>query len=754
MGYERKTINLDTVQNAEQIIVRLRHTGITLAPVTIDAGENPADRIIREVIANRRINNPENISSFRYRSHNKMTVDFRFPEDFYRVVNDTLTVTAEMLQQNQRQVLGGGYLMMSETVTERQFLYPNRTQETILGSRVSGFQTVSLPFSATDFQPFSFYQDHIPLMGTNFLNPISTGSLNSYFFHIEDTLFQNQDTIFVISFRPQRGRNFEGLTGILQINTNRFAVQNVIAEPSEQGRTWNMRIQQSYELIKDTQWFPSQLNFDIWARMPGYVLITDTVFGRIRTPMNMLMSVRSHIDSVELFPILSRRDFAIDQLIVDESSLLQDSAFWAQRRIAPLTETQLATYRFIDSLGEEFNFDQTFAFLEKLFRGKVQVRFIDFNLGQTLAYNRFEGYRLGLGASTNEWLSEHFSISGFFGYGFRDRLWKYGGEFRWRIHRRHDIDFRFGYQYTLRETGAFTPFHNLLPGQSTVNLRAYLASQMDRIERKNVGFGFRAFRYAKFDVGLNKTRVNPLYDYTFFSENHNESFVNFNYTSLNIGLRYSHRERFVRTATQRTSLGARNPVFFVNYSRGFRGFLDGDFEFNHVEFRMDHSFLWRTLGESSIRIGAGWVDRPLPYGLLFTGDGSTRRQWGIFVQNYFQTMQNYEFLSDRYANVFLSHNFGAFFRAGRWQPHFIVHQNMGWGRLSQPENHHKYTGFRTKENGFFESGLHIDRLFRFRYLGVAYINFGAGAFYRYGTNAFPQIQDNFTFKFSIGISAR
>ncbi|MCL2413575.1 MAG: DUF5686 and carboxypeptidase regulatory-like domain-containing protein, partial [Bacteroidales bacterium] len=542
VGFERKTINLDTVQNVEQMVVRLRHTGLTLAEVTIDAGENPADRIIREVIANRRINNPENISSFQYRTHNIITVDFKFPEDFSRAINDTLTINADSLQHSFRRATRGGYIMMSETVTERQFLHPSRTQETILASRVSGFQTLSLPFAPTDFQPFSFYEDHFRLMETNFVNPIGAGGLNNYFFHIEDTVFQGQDTVFVISFRPRRGRNIEGLKGILQINTNRFAVQNVIAEPAEEG-LWDMRIQQKYQFLEDTQWFPSQLNFDIWIQMPNTSIYDTNFGGRVRdVPISVIMSVRSHIDEVELFPDLRRRDFSIDQVIVSENILLQDSVFWEQRRIVPLSETHLATYRFMDSIGEEFNFDGIFTFFDKLFQGKIPINIFDLDLTQTVAFNRFEGYRLGLGVSTNERLSRNFSVGGFFGYGLRDKLWKYGGGFQWNINRKHDIDLRIGYQYTLRETGVFTPLDNLLPGQSVINnFRAYLASQMDRIERKNVNVGFRIFRYAKFDVGLNQTRVQPLYDYEFLSDN--GSFRNYNYTSLNIGLRYSHRER-------------------------------------------------------------------------------------------------------------------------------------------------------------------------------------------------------------------
>jgi len=760
VGYERKTINLDTIQNVGQMVVGLRHTGLTLAEITIEAGENPADRIIREVIANRRINNPENVASFKYQSHNIIISEISviindsllINDSIRRIrtsdstgIRDTTMISVDSLKTILREPFQGGHLMVMETVTERQFLYPSLSQETILGTRVSGFQTLSLPFSATDFQPFSFYEDHFRLMETNFLNPISTGSLNNYFFNIEDTVFQGQDTVFVISFRPRRGRNFDGLSGVLQINTNRFAVQNVIAEPAEQS-LWGMRIQQKYQFVNDTQWFPSQLNFDIWMGLP----VPNPPPG---VNFIMLMSVRSYIDSVVLFPTLSRRNFSIDQVIVDENALLRDSAFWEQRRIVPLSETELITYRFIDSLGEAHEFDRIFTTVEKLFRGIIPISIFDINLGQTLVFNRFEGTRLGLGVSTNERVSRDFSIGGFFGYGLRDNLWKYGGEFQWNINRRHDIDLRIGYQYTLRETGVFAPLDNLLPGQSTINLRAYLASRMDRIERKNVNVGFRLFRYAKFDVGLNRTRVSPLYDYYEFLSD-NGSFRNYNYTSLNIGLRYSHRERFSRTPFQRVSLGTRNPVFFVNYSRGIRGFLDGEFDFNKVEFRMDHSFVWRILGTSSIRLGAGWVDRPLPYGLLFTGEGSTRNQWGIFIPNYFQTMRNYEFLSDQYARVFLSHNFGSLFlRAGRFRPHFIVHQNMGWGRLSQPKRQ-QHIEFRTKENGFFESGLHIDRLLRFRYFGVMYVNFGVGAYFRYGAYAFDRVQDNFAVKFSLNVSTR
>jgi hypothetical protein len=750
---------MDSEKNPNRMVVPLTQIPVNLQEVTIVAGENPAHRIIRQVTANRKINNPENIRSFRYNSHNKITVEFE--------INDT-TAKGDSLRTQIRNDLRGGHLFLSETISERKFLN-GRSQETILSTRTSGFREFAMPFSATSFQPFSFYNDHFQLMDINYLNPISRNSTSHYFFNIEDTIFQNQDTVFAISFRPRIGSNINGLKGVLQINTNTFAVQNVIAEPAEPG-SFSMRIQQKYVFIEDTQWFPEQLNFDI---IFGQVNTRDTsisvevsvgvggqISGSTNSPGNhLVMRGRSYINQIELFPELRKRDFSIDQVLLDASALLRDSGFWAERRVVPLDSAEIATYLLIDSVGEEANLDRIMmAVTSDFMQGNIPFsKYFSLDLSNILVVNEFERLRLGLGIRTRERLSKHVSFGGFFGYGIRDKLWKYGGDGTWNISRKHDIDLRLSYQNTLRETtgttAQFTEHRSLLNLITSQDYRSFMASQMDQTEEKAVNFGFRALRYAKFNVGLSQTYVKALYPYHFGdlpSEDDTQIaqiLLNnkYNYTNLNIGVRYAFRERFVRMGGQRMSLGTKFPIIQANYSRGIDGFLNGGFEYNKVEFRLDQSFPWRILGVSKIRVDAGFVDRPLPYGLLFTGEGNFDRKWAgqFFSPNYFQTMRKYEFLSDQYTNVFLSHNFGSIFlRIGKFRPHFTVHHNMSWGRLSNPE-YQQLVNFKTKEKGFFESGLQIDRIFS---------SFGIGVYYRYGANAFERTQDNFVFKLSMTFS--
>ncbi len=97
-----------------------------------------------------------------------------------------------------------------------------------------------------------------------YLGPLASSSTNKYLFLLEDTLYQGQDSVFVISYRPRSRTNFNGLTGLLYINTNGYAVQNVTAEAAEKDEGLSIRFQQLHEKVQGNAWFPTQLNAFIY----------------------------------------------------------------------------------------------------------------------------------------------------------------------------------------------------------------------------------------------------------------------------------------------------------------------------------------------------------------------------------------------------------------------------------------------------------------------------------------------------------
>lgn len=722
MGYEDFSITVSSGQ--KEILIKLVKSKFELSEVVVESGENPANAIIRKVIANKELNNPENITTFKYKSYNKLIYDFRTRSDDKR---DSIKM---------RQKLKGSHLLMMESVSERKFIKPDISEEVVIATKVSGFKNPSFASLATDFQPFSFYKDNIKLFDINYLNPISNGSLKKYKFKIEDTIFQKKDTVYVLSFQPRKNKNFEGLKGFLYVNTNKYAIQNVIASPFEKGKI-DIKIQQQYVFVDNKYWFPEQLNYAL-------------VFNDFPTPaIGMILNGKSYINNVEVDLPLNKRDFALESVRMDENAAKKDSLFWKQFRPEELNFNEKRTYTFIDSIGEKENFDSMMTLMEKLAKGRISIKFIDIDLAKTFSYNKYEGFRLGTGFYTNEKLFKKLTLGGFFGYGLDDHEWKYGGESFYEISKKNEITIGVKYQQNLMETGNYG-LNTYEP--SLYNFRNYLGFQYDMIRQENLNFGFRTLRYLKLNFELNHTNVSPRYVYEF--HDNGEVFRNYTNTDFGINLRFAYKEKFVNSLNTRYSVETKFPVLNISYSKGLKNFIDGNFNYNKIEASLQNSFYTKNFGQTSYRLEGGFVDNPLPYGLLFTGEGSYDKKTAIIMKNTFQTLRPYEFLADKYANLFLSHNFGGLlFKSGKFQPGVTWHNNFGWGNLSD-KSAHQLIEFKTKNKIFTETGLQIDNIFKLNYMNIANLGLGFGAYYRYGEYANEKSDDNLVFKFSMAISIK
>jgi len=612
VGYENLQLDLTTSETKKQLIIELHPSLHLLHEVIVKAGENPANRIIRKVIENKDLNNPEKIASFKYTSYNKQIYDL-VPSD---------TTGTDSLKYRLETFLKGGHMLFSESVTERKFIKPDINEEVVLATKVSGFKHPSFASIGTDMQPFSFYKDIITILDINYLNPIAKGSLKKYTFMIEDTLFHKNDSTFIISFKPRAKKNIEALTGLLYINTNKYAIENVIAQPFEKGLI-DIKIQQKYSLIDNKQWFPSQLNFELIVRNDPSEKMVMSVNGR------------TYIEKVELLPELKSSDFNIDAISIHKLANDRDSLFWVQHRTKSLNTAEKTTYRVIDSLGKRHKFDAALLLLEKLGQNKIPVKFMDIDITKSVISNQFEGWRMGLGAYTNDKLMKNLSLGGFFGYGTKDHQWKYGGEFILNLNRDKEIEIRGKHQKNLVETGKseLNSFNN-----NIIDWKAYLASQMDKIEGNSISMGFRALRYTKLKISLNHTKVSPQYDYQFQAKSL-QNIQNYTTSDISLNLKFAYKEKFVNSLKQRMSMGTKYPVLYLNYTRGIKGLLNGEFNFNKIEARIEQSFLSRYLGKTSFRIDGGYIDKALPYGLMFTGEGAYEKNLPIFVRNYFQTVE-------------------------------------------------------------------------------------------------------------------
>ena len=584
VGYARLVHH---VQNPdERLVIKMERLSLELSEVTIVAGDNPAHRIIENAIRHRDRNNYERLPSFSYTSYDKMilTIDA-----------DTIIITDSLLADTSliklKKFYDRQHAFIMESVSQRRFLYPGRNHHQVLASRVSGFRDPIFTFLISQLQSTSFYDDVISISDKNYVNPISRGSTTRYWFIIEDTMFMagSPDTTFIISYRPRPNLNFDGLKGVLHINSNNWAIQNVIAAPArDEVIGVDVIIQQMYELVDSLYWFPVQLN-------------TNMVFKNFR--MNEYATVasgKSYITDIVVNPALVRRQFSEVNVDVDPNATYRAEEEWENWRILELTDKDLRTYHVLDSLGREHNLDRYALMFESLMSGNIPLGKFDIPMHRLFRYNKHEKVYLGIGLSTNQRISRVFNVGAYAGYGFGDDRFKYGGEVRLDFHRLRDLGWFFRLSNDVAETGKIDPF---IAGYALglSDYRNLLIETMDHTKTLATGMQYRIFPYLLVNLGLDRSWKSPQYDY-FFTTTEEEPFPKaYVFTELGAGFRFSYREKILQTSRSRISLAAITPRFGSGSHKEWKVFSTGS------------SATAATMPKLSSRFTPGFSAKPIFY---------------------------------------------------------------------------------------------------------------------------------------------
>ena len=750
LGYETKTIDITKLSDKLQINIELNPVAYNIDEVVIFPGVNPAHRIIKNAVANKKINRPEHLDAFSYTTYNKLIFTFELglikdgdtinsfdTNQTAKTVSDSTLIEAQGFKESQ-------HLFMMEAVSKRKYKSPDKSTEKVIASRVSGLKNPAFTLLATQMQSLTFYDDYISIMDKNYLSPISPGSTHRYFFLITDTIFDNnRDTVFVISFRPKKGKNFDGLQGIIHINTNKYAIQSVKATPYDEDASIYVKIQQNYKLIDGKQWFPTQLNTDIKFK---------NITGSVDT-MNIAIvgDGKTYIKDIVLNPEVKNKEFSHIAFEIDDDAVEKDDDFWNYYREDSLTKQELKTYAVIDSLGDSLNLDQKLEIYSALFEGYFPLGPINIDLTKFMDFNEFEGFQAGLRLTTSKKVSKVFLLGGYFRYGFRDYYLKYGGNLDINLNKRNEVTLKFHYFNDVLESSGHTFYgkkYKIFASSSSENYRKIFIGDMYRTEGADAELHFRVFRYLKAKVfagySLDKVTNNYAFNYNLVYNNDVSligSKTNYYHARAGIKLKYAFKEKFAKSEYGLISLGTKYPVIYANVTFG-SDVYDTDLSYTKYEAMITKSFKIRNLGVSSLSIKGGYTTDDIPYIYLYNGYGSFYK-FGIDAQNTFATMRMNEFLSSEFAYLFYRHDFKSLLFKVKWfQPKLVVATSAGFGQLKHKKSHQGIV-YKTMEKGYYESGLIINNIIK-----INYSSLGFGAYYRYGDYAYDKTIDNFAFKLS------
>lgn len=716
LGYN--TLEKTVEPGCNRVNVALDPKSFQLSEVTVEAGENPAHRIIDSVMAHRKENNPNSLDSYRYNIYDQMvfTID---SSEVTKAINSMDSRPPAMSFFDS--LLRKSDLMIMETFSEVLFRAPDQLRQNVLGTKMSGSKDPQVVYLANKMQSSSFYDEMVNIAGTDYVNPISRNSKSHYFFTLESvTPARGADSLYVISFHPFKGSTFSGLRGTMTIHSDGWAVLNVKAEPNLQSAIFTISIQQLYQKVSG-HWFPCQLNTNLV--MPQVAVAKDGY------AFPMMAIGKSYISGIMLNPAIPDRAFSEVEMMVHEEAGYRDDAFWTQHRIDSLTERILNTYHFMDSLTEGNDiFDRALNFTTKLMdESAVSLGPVDLNLGSMLKLSSFRGWYFGLHLSTNDRFSRHVRLSGFGGYWTRLGDFDYGGEAKWLINRQRQMEL--GARYT-HQSSAMGEFGGFGEGSNILSENEYRYTFYENVmARGDWTEGFFTTRLARhfkafltFGFGQRHYYLQPF-----------DTLPTAHFTTAGIKLRFAYKEKFVGTTQGIRSQGTDYPIVWFSYQRSFKDVLGGEYEFDRFKFQLEKDFQTMYRGKSSVLLQAGYASQGCPVMETFNIMGSYE-PFGIYAPGSFATMRENEFFCDRFVSLFLSHDFqGTLWnpRTAWFKPQLTLSTAMGWGSP-------------TMTQGYFESGFVVKGL-----LNMPLVNMGAGVFYRYGAYAYPRVFDNFAFKYSI-----
>jgi hypothetical protein len=725
------------IENYLDSIVYIKNRVRELEGTIVRPGENPAHRIIELVIANKGKNDPLQNDDFTYNAYNRFVV--QADPDHIKSMKDTaksLEIIEKIKNAQER------YMFLSETFTERSFSPPFRDKELITDYRVSGFKDPLLSLLSTQMQSFSFYDNQFTIMEKNYLNPIAAGGTRRYLFVLEDSTFHGKDTTYGISFRPRKGTSFDGLKGMIYINTNGYAVEKVIASPKDTTTLMNIKITQEYK-YNGKKWFPNKLISEL------------AVAYQINNIAPMQVKSVSEIKNVNFNP--ENLSIKNDNYVIDlaENADQTTAEQWKEKRGVSLSKQEQATYGYMDSIGKSKNWDKKIIALEGITTGKLPLfnGKIALDLNRILRYNDFEKVRIGLGIETGKNLMKRIKFGGYFGYGIRDKGWKFGGHSIFNLNPKNQGNLNISYKQDIAERGVTNFASSSYQFGASSFYRTLYARFFDKERNAKVSYSFYPRANVYINTLLSFQRVENTQGYHFINRSStatifetaiDQKIKGFDNFMAGFELKWNIREKALRLVDKRYALPTLWPMIRLQVLKAMPAVFGSELNFWRFAAEIEETVNIRAVGRLRMLATAGTTlgNAPLMYQHTALGTGG---KFSLSVPNTFETAQPGEFYNDQQACFFTRLTFKAFETNRSWfRPQISLHHALGFGSMREKNRQETLNSFKTMDKGLFEGGIIIDGLLANRFTSL-----GIGLIQRYGTYSNSDELKNITYKIAL-----
>jgi hypothetical protein len=651
----------------QEINFRMKSTSLEIQEIVVLAGENPANQIIRDIIANKPNNDIEqSTTSYETELYSKTELDLVniTPEMKDRKIFKKLQFIFENID-----TVSDVKPFLPAYVAERFYDVYNvqgMPKKTLLtAQRVSGVknQTV-VDFINSMNSEYNIYDNFIKILGKEFISPFSNQGLVFYEYYIMDSTTIKGKWSYKLKFKP-RDKSTNSFYGDFWVSMEDHALLlvNMRMNPEVNINLVNrIIIYQEYTEHEGKHWIPLKQK-----------TVIDFATSRKDDDLGIIGRKTSSYKGFRINTPEAQTAFkAIDPEEIDYNNLERPDTFWAENRHEKLSKNESGVYEMVDSVQNIPVFKTVAEIANIVISGYKTVGPIQIGpYSKLIGWNDVEGFRLSLGVGTSPKLSKKFRIYGYAGYGFKDKKWKYGGRMQYVFnrYRRHAVGVSFFNDATfeVRSTEE-NKTQSLFAGWLR---RAVPQKMMYVIEGKawyqktwKRGFSNRlALVHRRIDpVGYQNTRFGGL-NFKFLKAgadgNRVDTVSNVITSEVVFKTRWAYKEKLISGPFQDVSLGSKFPIIELAYTAGIRGILDSEYDYHKLRLSIRHWFYTSPAGYVEYYLEAGKVfsANPLPYLLLEVHPGNEAY---FYNKNSYNSMNSFEFISDFFVHARVEHHWDGF----------------------------------------------------------------------------------------------
>jgi len=491
--------------------ISMEEASVSLDEVVITNTEDPAYRIIRATIAQRK----ENLEKM-----GEYTANF-YSRGLWRVKD----VPEKIMGQEVGDLDGmldstrTGIIYLSETISEIAYQKPDDFKEKILASKVSGDDN-GFSFNSARDANFSFYENTINL-STEIVSPIANNAMSYYKYKLDGVFYEGSKLINKIIVTPKRPKDrvWQGVIYIVEDDWQLYGVDlTTTGQAIQIPFIKNLIFKQNFKFDDDiNSWVKISQTIDFGFGLFGFN--GDGKFIAVYSDYNFA-------------PQFSKKSFTNEVLTFAEEANKKDSIFWEGTRPVPLTGEEKNDYvrkdsiqtlrkskTYLDSIDTKGN---KFKILDPItgysYRNSYKKWSLNYNGPfPKITFNTVQGWTGGAGLSyfksydenRTEWLSASLNAN----YGLAEDRLRFTGAITKNFNRTNRMRVSLYGGSTVTQFNGEAPISPLINSVSTLFFeRNYM--KLYENNYAGLGYGQELFNGLRINTGMTYQNRQPLFNHT------------------------------------------------------------------------------------------------------------------------------------------------------------------------------------------------------------------------------------------------